>query len=72
MYSSSKSNTPARKSGTQSMCLSGPKHACQQAFFRSFSGSGGGEGTVTWGTFPRGFEGTVVQRSFLYKGGGGG
>ena len=31
----------------------------------------GGEGTVTWGTFPRGCEGTVTRRCFLYKGGGG-
>ena len=33
-------------------------------------GGGGGEGTVTWGTFPRGCEGTVAGRCFLYKGGG--
>ena len=32
----------------------------------------GGEGTVTWGTFPRGCEGTIARRCFLYKGGGGG
>ena len=30
----------------------------------------GGEGTVTWGAFPRGCDGTVAQRCFLYKGGG--
>ena len=28
----------------------------------------GAEETVTWGTFPRGCEGTVEQRCFLYKG----
>ena len=31
----------------------------------------GGEGTVTWGTFPRGCEGTVARRCFFYKGGRG-
>ena len=30
----------------------------------------GGEGTFTWGTFPRGCEGTVARRCFLYKEGG--
>ena len=33
-------------------------------------GGGWGEGTVTWGRFPRGCEGTVAPRCFLYKGGG--
>ena len=27
------------------------------------------EGTVTWATFPRGCEGTVTRRCFLYKAG---
>ena len=30
----------------------------------------GGKGTITWGTFPPGCEGTVAWRCFLYKGGG--
>ena len=34
-------------------------------------GGGGGEGTVTWGMFPRGCKGTVARRCFLFKGGGG-
>ena len=39
MCSSSKSNTPARKSGTQSLSLSRPDHASQQAVSCSFCGS---------------------------------
>ena len=30
----------------------------------------GGEGTITWGRFPRGCEGTVAWACFLYKGWG--
>ena len=33
---------------------------------------GGSEGTVTWGRFPRGCEGTVIPSRLLNKGGGGG
>ena len=33
---------------------------------------GGGEGTVTWGMFPRGSEDTVTRRRLPCKGGGGG
>ena len=39
MCSSSKTSTLTKESGTQSLCFSGPKHACQQAFSRSSSGS---------------------------------
>ena len=42
------------------LCVARPLHSKQ-----------GGEGTVTWGTFPRGCEGTVARRCFLYKGGRG-
>ena len=38
----------------------------------SNQGGEGGEGTVTWGSFPRGCEGTVIPGRLLDKGGGGG
>ena len=35
------------------------------------NGGGGGEGTITWGLFPRGSKDSVARRRLLCKGGRG-
>ena len=46
-------------------------HICVLCFI-VVGGGGGGEGTVTWGKFPRGCGDAVARSHLHYNGGGGG